>query len=64
VGALAAPVRRRDGRSAGSGHPRGERLGPGPAEVRQRILSAEALRAATTALRLYLGNHPRGPFDV
>lgn len=38
--------------------------GEDPAEVRQRILSAEALRAATTALRLYLGNHPRGPFDV
>ncbi len=38
--------------------------GADPAEVRRRILSAEALRAVTTALRLFLGTHPKNPFDV
>ncbi len=34
------------------------------AEIRQQILGVEALRAATTTLRLYLGNYGMGPFDV
>ena len=35
-----------------------------PVAVQQRILSQKALHAATTALRLYLGDHGRGPFDL
>lgn len=38
--------------------------GEDPAEVREQILSREALRASTTTLRLYLGNYGMGPFDT
>ncbi len=35
-----------------------------PEVMRERLLSREALRAATTTLRLYFGDYARGPFDV